>query len=293
MLAGLVSLLKRLDLLSFFCEELCRWCGRPLDLSMPVTQSVLGEGTLSPFKTATLCQNCYFEMRKASGMVWWLPISVSTSMAPFAAGRYDPLKLNHLVERVECHDSCCDDDYFNERVELLPIATAGRYEGPLQKLIRRLKYDDDLLVARDIAPMITDAFDLLVEVNEDLRVASPVVAIPVPLYSSRRKQRGYNQAEVIAQQLACKRDVVLRPNALRRKRETRPQYGLTKLERSANVSGAFIADGALVSGRTVLLVDDVFTSGATLRECANALKFAGATNVSAVAAAMAPLKSKC
>lgn len=278
MWTGFVSLIKRLDLLSFFCEELCRWCGASL------AQTGLDQ------RAFTLCDDCCRELFTANKMVWWLPMSANSSMAPFAASHYDPYR--HSNNRAEYHDGCCDVEYLREKVELLPIATAGTYEGPLQKLIRRLKYDDDVLVTRDIAPLICEAFDMLVTVNDELRAASCVVAVPVPLHPLRRKQRGYNQAEVIAQQLASARNLALKPNALRRSRETRPQYGLTKLQRSANVSGAFRANGLVVQDRAVVLVDDVFTSGSTLRECAIALKLAGASSVSAVAAAMAPLKSK-
>lgn len=280
MWTGFVSLIKRLDLLSFFCEEICRWCGA----------SLAQRGLEQP--AFTLCVDCCRELFAANKMVWWLPMSASSSMAPFAASHYDPHRLRHPSNRAEFHDGCCDDEYLRDKVDLLPIATAGRYEGPLQKLIRRLKYDDDVLVTRDIAPLICQAFDLLMTVDDDLRAASCVVAVPVPLHPLRRKQRGYNQAEVIAQQLASARSLSLAPRALRRARETRPQYGLTKLQRSANVSGAFRANGVVVQDKAVVLVDDVFTSGATLRECAIALKLAGAGSVSAVAAAMAPLKSK-
>jgi ComF family protein len=287
MWSGFVSIIKRLDLLSFFCEELCRFCGCSL------VESAGNACPTGSTASATLCRRCYTEMRKANRTIWWLPMSANSAMTPFAANHYDPHKIRHPNNYPEFHDGCCDTEYFSERIDLLPIATGGRYEGQLQKLIRRLKYDDDLPVVRDIGPLMCDAFELLVAVDEQLAKPSPAVAVPVPLHPLRKKQRGYNQAELLAGQLCSARNLELKANALRRKRETRPQYGLTKLQRSANVCGAFMADPAFVHGRSVVLVDDVFTSGATLRECARALKLAGAVSVSAVAAAMAPLKSKC
>jgi len=117
--------------------------------------------------------------------------------------------------------------------------------------------------------------------------------VPVPLHWRRRWRRGYNQAEMIAARVALLAGRPILPGALRRLRATAPQTGRNRRERVANIKGAFMVRstgcGAWpardLKGATVLLVDDVVTTGATIRECARALKAAGACNVQAAAAA--------
>ena len=103
--------------------------------------------------------------------------------------------------------------------------------------------------------------------------------VPVPLHWRRRLSRGFNQSELLARAVA--RRYGLRPdNALRRKRSTSVQAGLSHAGRRLNVAGAFVARRtADLEGRRVLLVDDVMTTGATLGSCAAALKRAGARYV--------------
>lgn len=105
------------------------------------------------------------------------------------------------------------------------------------------------------------------------------LVIPVPLGVARQKERGYNQASLLALPLALKRRYRFVPKALSRTRETRSQVDLNREERKQNVSGAFTARAEIVKGKSVLVVDDVTTSGATLDACADALLEAGAKEV--------------
>jgi ComF family protein len=103
--------------------------------------------------------------------------------------------------------------------------------------------------------------------------------VPIPLGRERMKERGYNQADLLARPLALATGRPYSTQAVRRERETATQVGLGVKERRENVSGAFRGDRRLVSGRTVLVVDDVATTGATISACANALTAAGAIGV--------------
>jgi len=99
----------------------------------------------------------------------------------------------------------------------------------------------------------------------------------VPLYPRRERERGYNQAKIIGQLLAGKLGCSFAPNALQRVRATRQQAALSRSERAENVRGAFIS--RCLPAENIILVDDVFTTGATMNACASALKAAGARRV--------------
>jgi ComF family protein len=108
--------------------------------------------------------------------------------------------------------------------------------------------------------------------------------IPVPLHRSKLRQRGFNQAELVAHlalKLSSARDrYLLCSDGLERVRETQSQTGLTRHQRRENLRGAFrVKHPEQVSGREILLVDDVFTTGTTASECARILRRAGATRV--------------
>ena len=147
---------------------------------------------------------------------------------------------------------------------------AGEYEGTLRQIIHAFKYDGRRSLARPLAAMMRTAG------CELLRDADFVV--PVPLHSWRRLRRGFNQSEELAAWL--ERPVV---NALHRARATQPQAGLTARQRRRNVRNAFRLSRRIrprtLQDATVVLVDDVRTTGATLDACARVLKEAGVRTV--------------
>jgi ComF family protein len=114
---------------------------------------------------------------------------------------------------------------------------------------------------------------------------------PVPLGLARLAERGYNQSSLLARPLSLAMNIPYRPQILTRARETRPQVGLTAAERWVNVSGAFLAQTYGVTGRNVLVIDDVTTTGSTLEACAQALFTAGARQVYGLTFARAGFKS--
>jgi ComF family protein len=146
----------------------------------------------------------------------------------------------------------------------------GFYEGALRELIHLLKYDGMKPLAGPLAEYLSRSLPL----DETFDAV-----VPMPLHWRRRFQRGFNQAEALAKDVARRRRIPLL-NAVRRIRATRTQTGLTNARRRENVSGAFRAGrGRPLEGLRLLLVDDVMTTGATGSACASALKRAGAKSV--------------
>jgi len=113
------------------------------------------------------------------------------------------------------------------------------------------------------------------------------IVVPIPLSDKRRKERGYNQVALVAMPLADSLKWLYKPQALKRVRETRSQVGLSLEERRVNVTNAYQADAGLVRDKSVLLMDDVATTGATLSAAASALSVAGAKKVYALTLARA------
>jgi ComF family protein len=143
-------------------------------------------------------------------------------------------------------------------------------------LVHALKYDGLSALAEPMGQSLAPA---LVEWG-----ITPDLLVPVPLHSSRERRRGFNQAALLARSLGERVDVPVAGRLLRRTRATSPQVRTAgAAARRANVAGAFaVAEQSRVPGRTVLLVDDVCTTGATLRACADALRTAGARTVYAL-----------
>ncbi|MGA3350027.1 MAG: ComF family protein [Candidatus Sulfotelmatobacter sp.] len=156
----------------------------------------------------------------------------------------------------------------------------GSYEGGLSELIHLLKYAAVRPAAKVLGRMLAEAMADL----EPQFTGDSVLVVPVPLFRGKLRQREFNHAELIARE-AMKfgfKDgrLLLHPEALERKRETVSQTGLTRHQRRENVRGAFrVTELEAVEGHEVLLVDDVFTTGATVSECARVLRRAGATKI--------------
>ncbi len=155
-------------------------------------------------------------------------------------------------------------------------AAYGAYDGELRELIHLLKYDQVHPAAFVLGGMLASAM-------AKLQLPPGILVVPVPLHRSKRRQRGFNQSELIAHaalKAAHHKDFQLTTNALERVKPTVSQIGLTRHQRQENLRGAFkVAHLSKVSGRDVLLVDDVMTTGTTAAECARVLRRAGAENI--------------
>lgn len=154
----------------------------------------------------------------------------------------------------------------------------GEYEGPLRKLIHVFKYSGVTPMASKLGSLLNAALP---------REQQFDVIVPMPLHWRKRLQRGFNQSELLAK-FVSRRSGIRVSNALRRRKRTDAQAGLTRSQRRTNVAGAFeVSRRSEVQGRHVLLIDDVFTTGATASACAGVLKRAGAQRVTVLTLARA------
>jgi ComF family protein len=174
-----------------------------------------------------------------------------------------------------------------ERLAADGAVMAADYQGPLRDILHAFKYERRRSLARPLARVLAQAG------RDVLDGASCVV--PVPLHPFKRLARGFNQAADLASYLGP--PVI---HALWRSRPTRAQVGLAAARRRQNVRGAFRASplltrqrrAAFITGRVVVLVDDVRTTGSTLRECERVLQTMGAREVRKLTLAQAPVQDR-
>ncbi|MEN6355531.1 MAG: ComF family protein [Armatimonadota bacterium] len=172
-----------------------------------------------------------------------------------------------------CEANICADCQ-NREFSFDFAGSAGLYEGVLRKAIHALKYDMHLAIVEQLA-------DLMIRCYPHRQLNGNVdMVVPIPIHRNRLVERGFNQSEELGR-LLCKRiSVPLEINALYRIKNTRHQVSLPQDERMLNIKGAFAVQRPdLITGKRVLLVDDVFTTGSTLNEAAKMLKEAGAQSV--------------
>ncbi|BCS55147.1 amidophosphoribosyltransferase [Geobacter sp. SVR] len=156
------------------------------------------------------------------------------------------------------------------------------YEGGGRELIHAFKYHYRTHLRRPLALLAVE------QLSEFVALQTPDLIVPVPLHVRRLRSRGFNQAVLLAEPLAREWGLPLKRRLMRRVRWTRPQIELDAGERRANVRGAFAVDNpSQVTGKRILLVDDVFTTGSTVDECARVLKKAGACHVTVITMARA------
>jgi ComF family protein len=146
---------------------------------------------------------------------------------------------------------------------------------PLREAIHALKYENCPELAQPLARYLIASYQ-----SDDWQQISDSIeaVVPVPLHHERAVERGYNQSELLASEFCTAANLTLETQWLQRTKPTRQQVGLNPQERRDNVQDAFTAHGS-VYGRTLLLIDDVYTTGATMEACAQAAMAAGATRV--------------
>ena len=176
-----------------------------------------------------------------------------------------------MIEEVECPN--CAGEAFSFDVAVCVV----RSRGPVRELLHRLKYGREIWIARVLAGLMREGF-------EDRRLALREIdaLVPVPLHAVRMREREFNQAALLAGQLSKERGIPV-AEVLKRVRSTGTQTKLDRRRRRQNLRNAFtLKSGSKVEGMSLLLVDDVLTTGSTLDACASVLMEHGASSVCAL-----------
>lgn len=181
---------------------------------------------------------------------------IQTQSCPFC-NRISP--LGRFCER-------CQRKY---KMALSGILVAAHLEDPLREAIHTYKYQ----FVKELSYSLSQI--LISTLRKNLPHKAPIL-IPTPLHRRRKAWRGFNQAELLADLVGCEFGLPVLKRSLLRIKNTYPQIELKRQERKENVKGAFFYQGKDLKKETILLIDDVATTGATLNECAKELKKAGA-----------------
>ncbi len=202
-----------------------------------------------------------------SHLCWECKSDIQIIVHPFCSICGDPLQ-GRIDHSFTCYHCCESRPHFDQ------ARSAVRFRGILPRMIHHFKYSFAFWLEEDLAEL------LLACCQTHFDSAAIDFIAPVPLFHARQRDRGYNQSALLAEALARRLRLPCRPRAARRVRDTLTQTHLTADERASNVHLAFsVPRPSVVFGRRVLLIDDVMTTGATVNECARALKQAGAAQV--------------
>jgi len=163
-------------------------------------------------------------------------------------------------------------DCRRRQAEIDGIRSPFRFDGLIREAVHQLKYQNLRAIAPFLAELLADYLELSPLPGE--------VLVCVPLHPRRLRERGYNQSSLLARELGRRIDLLVIEDCLIRVKQAQPQVRAVNVEeRRRNVADAFMCRDERVSGKQIILIDDVCTSGATLESCAVALKSKGATSV--------------
>lgn len=165
----------------------------------------------------------------------------------------------------------------NRKIEGKNIYCAGIYSKNLQKLIRGLKYHNQKDLAYYLAKFMAKYFNQISD-RTDLEI------IPVPIFPKREKKRKYNHMNLVGQEFSRITSNTLNTELITRIKDTKPQYKLKREERIKNLSNAFKVDKSKYNGKTLLIIDDICTTGSTFEEIIKELKRNGINDIICLAA---------
>ncbi|MBZ5510424.1 MAG: ComF family protein [Acidobacteriia bacterium] len=234
----------------------------------------LCQAPLTRLSRLPVCQACLADIRPIEG-----PRCAACGERLMSRHLHQETREGVLRQAQDAPPSLCLMCMQNEPAFTRAVAY-GSNEGGLRDLVHLLKYERVRPAANLLGRMLAE---VVAELAEAFGPQPPVV-MAVPLHTSKMRQRGFNQSELIARAMLkltpAALDVKLNTTVLVRHRATESQTGLTPSQRRDNVRGAFqVVRGDPISGRDILLVDDVFTTGSTVSECARVLRRAGAGRV--------------
>ncbi|MFH1079973.1 MAG: ComF family protein [Pseudomonadota bacterium] len=178
-------------------------------------------------------------------------------------------------------DHLCGDCLLSRPSYVMARAVA-RYDSVMQDAIHVFKYKEKITTGEILGKMMAD------HIYPGFSMANHTLIVPVPLHPKRLRERGFNQAVILARKISTRFSIPLDYLTLRRHVFTEPQVGLGKEQRTANIRDAFaVRSGKKVEGQRIVLVDDVYTTGSTVKECAGVLMTHGAAEVSVLTLARA------
>src|SRR5215510_11808073 len=237
-------------------------------------KSELLQAAVSLLYPAT-CTICGKNVRAGEYLCNGCEAKIVRIVAPFCETCSEPFE-GSITSTFTCANCAHRTIYFDAAV------AAYRGRGIVREIIHEFKYARQIHLRHLVARWLRDALD-----DERLRDVSLDVLVPVPLHPARERERGFNQASLLAELLSTHSSIRSKP-VLERIRYTTTQTALDRAERMENLHNAFrLRKNADVRGLRVLLIDDVLTTGSTLSECARVLKRAGATSVHSATAARA------
>lgn len=172
------------------------------------------------------------------------------------------------------------DAWWGDRGHLTTLRSLSLHEFPLREAVHGLKYGGMRVLAQPLAEILARRWENI----------SPTIdmVVPIPLHGARRRRRGYNQARLLASAFCQRSGLPLADGVVIRQRNTPSQVGRSRAERQRNMRGAFRCIDDALRGKSLLLIDDVCTTGATLDACAQALLQGGANQVHAFTLTRAP-----
>jgi ComF family protein len=159
--------------------------------------------------------------------------------------------------------------------EVMPFTIARSvvlYDGVIKEAIHKFKFEGKKTLSSFLGRFLVEHLKL-----GEIPVKKIDVVIPLPLSRNRERQRGYNQTELLAKEISAQYPIKMDSRSLIKSKDVAPQFELSRVNRLLNIKGAFSCSP--LTGKNVLLIDDIYTTGATVREASRALKAAGAGDV--------------
>lgn len=230
------------------------------------------EAFVSIFFPYRCCLCCSYTGTQAVCIKCWS--NVVFIMSPFCTICSKPFlnpMLSDYADTLICTECQERALYFKKCLSL------GIYQGHLKNIIQLFKFHNQPYIGKYLGNKLA----ALIKKNHEFLSAD--IIIPVPLQKMREKKRGYNQSLILAQELSRCMQIPISKNCLKRQGNRPPQSNLSMKERKLNVRGHFLVNNhKKIKKKSILLVDDVFTTGSTLNECARVLRHAGATEILAI-----------